>query len=75
MNAGYGGDINVATAFPMVLNGNDIALETVIRGEGWGNYKTESFGTVELKAGENILYIYIGSGACCDIDYFTFTSV
>ena len=75
MNAGCGGDINVATAFPIVLNGNEIALEKVIIGDGWGNYKTETLGTIELTAGENILYIYIGTGACCDIDYFTFTSL
>ena len=74
MNAAYGSDVNVATAFPIVLNGEEISLDAVISNGGWGNYKTEKFGTVNLKAGENILYIYIGSGATCDIDYFTFES-
>ena len=74
INLGCGGDLDVAKGFPAKLNGEDIAFSVVIPSKGWDVYSTEKLGTVNLVAGDNLFYIYIGEGTLCNIDYFTFAS-
>ena len=74
LNAGVSGGINPAVSFPAKLNGADVSFTNSLTATGWDNYTTQKLGIINLTAGENIFYIYIGEGTLCNIDYFQFES-
>ena len=74
INMGAGGNINLKKAFPMKVNGVDVYPEGSVAETGWETYETQKIGTINLSAGENIVYIFIGEGATCNMDYFEFLS-
>ena len=74
MGIGTPVDLNFATAFPAKLGSETVAFDKKIVGSGWTEFRSYDLGTINLSAGENVFYIYIGEGALCNIDYFVFSS-
>ncbi len=72
MRVGCGIPIPLTSGFSVKLNGETVTLDGSFKADGFNVFNTETLVTLNLQAGDNEFYIYVGSETLCNIDYFEF---